>query len=189
MGGETVPKNDENKNKKDRNDDKDIERLLKELEDLGVDFDQDRVKMISVGPKKKDFKQQIMQMLLTVLFNFIIFLSLSGFIVWATFDSIWYLLLFASIFSLIEFTLVLLTFQFVPRKYITLSMGTVLFLPTMLAFILSVFLEIGATPTNANAAIVFFFVFAMIRSFLKNTYTRYVFQKRFQNFKKKKGEK
>lgn len=181
-------KNDDN-NKKKREDDKNIQDLLKELENMGVDLEQEKIKMIQLGPKKSSLRAKILQIIVTVILNFIIFLSLSGYIAWANFNSIWDLLLFAAIFSGIEFVLVLLVWKLIPKKYITLSFGSILFLPTMIAFIGTVVLEIGAEPINASAAIVFFFVFAIIRSFFKNTYSKYIFRKKYQKFRSNKGDK
>jgi hypothetical protein len=131
--------NKEEDNKKHGLDPDQLEEMLNEVESrLGLDRSQ--FKIVRYKPVKPSFKNILLDIIMAMTINVILLLSITGFIKWATYTSLWDLLFYALFFSAIEVLIKYIMFILF-RKVLLKAMVLILTLPTLIAIPLSLFLN------------------------------------------------
>jgi len=150
-----------------------LEEMLSEVENrLGVDRSQ--FKIIRYKPAKPSFKNIFLDILQAILINVILILSITGFIKWATYKSLWDLLFYALFFSAIEILIKYLMFILF-RKVLLKAMFLILTLPTLIAIPLSLILNqsfaITTVAMSSVGATLFMFGIMII---IRNIFNRVI---------------
>lgn len=162
----------------------DLEKLVSEVEEkFGIDRSQ--IKFVKRTPKQR-LLYQIIQILFQVIINIVLIMSLTGLIRWASYNSVWDILIFASIFSVFEIGLKYLLTAIFKRHMISM-MVLIVTLPTLIAIPLSIVINESLVITSIVMSSVpfvllmfalFIFIRVLFNSFLVNR-----FRKRRMNLK------
>lgn len=155
----------EEKEKAKKEAEEEIDKMINELENqLGINKEQ--VKIVKINIPKRNLKNILIEALFTILINMILILSLSGYIIWAKYNSIFDLVYFTLILSSIEILFNNLIYLFF-KKYITLSFGFILYVPILLAIVISLLVYKNIKTTSTGSIMFMFVCVLLLRSFIK----------------------
>lgn len=150
--------------------DEDLEFMISEVEQrLGIDRSQ--FKIIKHKPKRS-LKDILFDIVLSLFFNIVLLMSITGFIEWAKFTSPLDVLIFALFFSAIEITIKYLLL-YIFRKRLLRTMLLIMTLPTLLAILLSLIINDAVGLANIELTkkfplvLLMFAIFIIVRSLLK----------------------
>lgn len=162
------------KPQKKKDNEPDLEKMIEELKENiekksgKVNFEIVRIKAAPIT-----LKTRLYFFFINLGLNFLVITSLSGYIKWFESQTIFHYGMFIILFSILEELLKLIILRIVPSRIISLSFGSIIWLSTVIAFVLSTIFMPGFTLIDSNAAIVLFFAFMIIRSMLNNILTKY----------------
>ena len=163
-----VPQKKELKNEKKKSKDDlsldEIENLLNQLKEQ-IDLNGENVKIIKIDRSKPSVKSQIIEALATYVFDFILIISLNGYLKFAE-SNFFQLLIFSLIFSTIELILRSFLIRYFLRFMIA-SLGTILIPITILSFIIAWLVIPGLEMTSSGSTLLFIFIFLIARSLIK----------------------
>lgn len=161
------------------NDEQEVEELIEELrKKIEEQTGTSNFEIVHVDKPTMPLIRVIGTFLITLILNITLLISLSGFITWYDSGSFLYFGMFIIFFSLLEELLKVSINRFVPKKIIILSFGSISWLATIIAFIVSSLLTPNFQLIDVNATIVLFFMFMFFRSTLRNVITRHLIIKR-----------
>lgn len=173
---------EKDKEKKKAISDEDLEFMISEVENrLGIDRSQFK---IIKHKKKPTYKDILFDIFLSLTFNVLLIMSITGFIEWAKFDSPWDVLIFALFFSILEIGIKYMLL-FIFRKRLMRTMLLIMTLPTLLAILLSLIInqEIGLAriemTENVYLVLFVFVIFIITRNLLKG----FIIRRRRRNIK------
>lgn len=139
----------------------DLEDLLEQIK-KDYNLDGKNVKIVRVEKKKVSWKERIMNIAITYLFDFILLVSIGGYLGFT--EKIWNLLIFSLIFSTIESLLRFLMMKYF-SKLMFLSLGTISIPITASSFLFS--MMIFRITINNDRVILFLILFLFLRLVLK----------------------
>lgn len=147
-----------------------LEKMLRQVEEeFGVDRSQ--VKVVRMNRRPQGFKAFIVDFLLTLIINIVLILGISGWIQWASYNSIWDLVWFTVAFTIIEIALKYLISIFF-RKLVIRSFGLILSLATLLAIPLVLLLTDFVEITAVNRLLLIFVIVIIVRSMIRSYLAR-----------------
>mgnify|MGYP000972412701 CR=1 FL=1 len=162
-------KDNQEEEKQDQPSDQDLEFMISEVEKrLGIDRSQFKIVKYK---QKHNFKNIIFDIFQSIIINIVLIMSITGFLKWAEYKSVFDVLIFALFFSFIEMGikyLLLLIF----RNKLLKAMLLIMTLPTLLAIILSLTLntKLALTTlavTSVELVLLMFATFIILRNVLK----------------------
>jgi hypothetical protein len=139
----------------------DLEDLLDQIK-KDYNLDGKNVKIVRVEKRKLSWKEQILNIVITYLFDFTLLVSISGYLGFT--EKIGNLLIFSLIFSTIESVLRSLMMKYF-AKLMFLSLGTISIPITALSFLFS--MMIFRITINNDRVILFLIIFLFLRLILK----------------------
>jgi tryptophan-rich sensory protein len=149
---------------------KELENMLKQVEEqYGVDREQ--IKVVKIKLPGRSAKNIILDTIMTLVFNIILILSISGYIIWTKASPL-ELLYFAIAYSVIEIVLKnILNIFFV--KLIIKSFGLITIVPSIVAILLVIIITNFVTITSSLRYIVMFVLVIFLRTLIRSLLTKY----------------
>lgn len=157
------------------------EKLKKEFDDLietlkkGGQKDGPKVKVVSIRVSNQVLKNPYLDALFILALNLFFVLALAGIYKffnfnWIEFSHYAYIFIFVLIFSIVELILKIMSFKYM-LKLVLMSLGIVLVLASVIAFILALVVTPGLSVTSELGIITYLFLFLGIRSGIKGLIT------------------
>ncbi len=178
---------DKNKENQDNNEIKfspeELSNLIEELKEK-YNIGDENIRIVKVERKKPNLKRVLISFLLSYFFDFILIISLNGYLAFAPYD-FWRLLLFSIIFSTSEILIRELMMKYYPKLMFN-SFGLILIPITILALIFAWWVTPGLVTDSTNDLILFFIIFFILRLVINFMLMR---RNRDKMFRKIKGGK
>lgn len=154
---------DQNKNLKDRLESSE-EELQKMLDELSKQNGGKRVKVIRIGGPILSKKDKILKNLLTIVFDIIIVMAVSGYINWFDIEGniYFYLAIFSLIFTFLDIIFKSLIMEYFTR-FLMLTFGGLFLLSTIVAFVIAAVTTPNLLVTSQSNVILFMILFLMLR--------------------------
>lgn len=166
---------------------KEEQKLIEEEEKLKKEFDDlietlkkggqksPKVKVVSIKVNNNVFKNPYLDTLFMLFLNLFFVLALAGIykffnFKWIEFSHYAYIFIFVLIFSIVELILKIMSFKYM-LKLVLMSLGIVLVLASVIAFILALVVTPGLSVTSELGIITYLFLFLGIRSGIKGLIT------------------
>lgn len=166
------------KPQKKKDNEPDLEKMIEELkENIEKKAGKVNFEIVRIKANPITLKTRLYFFLINLGLNFIVITSISGYIKWFESQTIFHYGVFFIVFSIFEELLKMIILQIVPAKIISLSFGSIIWLSTVIAFVLSAIFMPGFKLIDSNATVVLFFAFMIIRAFLNNLLTKYRLKK------------
>ena len=138
----------------------DLKKFIEELKNR-YNLDEENIRIVKIERRKPSPKQILLSCLFSYLSDFILIISLNGYLGFAPYK-FFRLLLFSVIFSTTEILIRELMMKYYP-KLMFYSFGTILFPITITALIFAWWVTPGLQVDSYNNLVVFFIIFLILR--------------------------
>lgn len=157
---EVQKKQKENKDDDLRLTPEDLKKFIEELKDR-YNIDEENIRIVKIERRKPNPKQILLSFLFSYFSDFILIISLNGYLGFAPYE-FFRILLFSVIFSTTEILIRELMMKYYP-KLMFYSFGTILFPITITALIFAWWVTPGLKADSYNNLVVFFIIFLILR--------------------------
>jgi len=141
-----------------------LNQILNQLKEK-FDVEEGNIRIVKIEKKRASFKEVLISIVLSYLFDFILIVSLNGYIGFTEYN-IFNLLLFSLIFSTIEYISKRLMMRYF-FKLMFASLGTILIPVTIISFVFAWLLIPELSLESDNKVFLFFIIFLTIRIVMK----------------------